>query len=197
MFVVETIKESLLKILHNENNNSYIEFEHNYNGGYDTANSRLLQCIYSYCTVSGKRTKLTLELMIGMANMACFATKDERYIILMGGYWNHNMFGSFMHDRIYVIDLQCMQVRECNVRCPRNARFYGLVMSNELKENLAVFGFVRKCWNECEMGMDLYPPRYIIKLIQLWFVDEFVHLFEKTTENHWKISVDDILKNLI
>ena len=58
-----------------------------------------------------------------------------------------------------------------------------------------VVGFTRDCWKTLKIGIDSFTPRYILKLIQNWVSDEYVHLLS-SNGIHYTISVDIILSNL-
>ena len=71
-------------------------------------------------------------------------------------------------------------------------------MTDENREELSTFGFVRECFEKAEMKGVQYLPPSIIELIAGWVEMEFVYLLEKGGGNgHWKIRVDDILKSVI
>ena len=127
-------------------------------------------------------------------------TKDERYLLYR------------KNDKISVMDLKTNKDFDTNIDIPANTSYStmscnSIVMNEGVKQNLIVFGFVRYCWNKYKIGFDIFPPQYLIKLMEKWCVDEYLHIIECGSgwywsdnynpryQTHLKLRVDDILEN--
>eukprot|EP01084_Bolivina_argentea_P153177 267094_1 len=158
--------------------------------------------IYSFSISLNKWENMYIDFPIDLYNFGYCVSFDEKYIILLGG-WNSERV---CYNMIHVIDMEKYKVQESKIKCPVSTplKYNAIIMRDSVRENLIVFVFFRRSWKECNMECDMFPPRYIIQLIQLWFVDECIHLLQfdefainKVKGNHWKIMVNDIINNLI
>ena len=70
-------------------------------------------------------------------------------------------------------------------------------MSNKNKQNEELLKETES--KDSENKQNETPPTYIIKLIQTWYKDEYLHLIEYSwhSKSHWKIKLDDILNNTL
>ena len=70
-------------------------------------------------------------------------------------------------------------------------------MKDKWEEEMATFGFVRRCFDNEELNGVQFPPRYIIEMIAKWVEMEYIHLMQSTGVNigHWKMSMSEILKS--
>eukprot|EP01084_Bolivina_argentea_P250848 420478_1 len=147
--------------------------------------------IFSYNIIKHKWKRIKLTLPGGLSNFGYVITNNEKYIILFGGYNNYG----YSND-IFVINTKEMVLMKCNIPCPVKNEYDAIIMGNEEKEELIVCGFVKRCWKQLDIRF-LFPPKYILKLVQLRISQEYVHLLEYTKKKHWMIPVCDILNNII
>ncbi len=121
---------------------------------------------------------------------ACVITGDQRYIL------------NFGNQHIYVIDLMGKKCFESKIVAPCEQWYDVVIIKNNLRSELITFGFVRKCWNEYGIGLDIFPPQYIVRLIQLWVLHEDIHImYDHGNKNylyryHRKMNVAHIINNL-
>eukprot|EP01084_Bolivina_argentea_P168783 292614_1 len=149
--------------------------------------------VYSYNSISNQWSNVNVKMppTTFMSYNLCVITYDERYIL------------NFECPDIHVIDLKLKKCFKSNIVAPfsvgwcSNYNYGAVIIKNNVRTELITFGFVRKCWDEYEIGLDIFPPKYIVKLIQLWLVYEDVHLlYDNKHENHlchWKMSVENII----
>ena len=71
-------------------------------------------------------------------------------------------------------------------------------MKNEIETKLLTFGYINQIWKSPEFQDIQSLPSYLITLIQQWVPClEYVHLIGKNEDmhqQHWTISMDEILK---
>eukprot|EP01084_Bolivina_argentea_P139952 246150_1 len=155
-------------------------------------NDECLDEIYSYSTVNHTWTQLNIKLPEKICNFGCSVACNGEYVIILGGITDTDF-----SKNIYVIDMRNIKIMKSKVVCPVSKGFDSVIINDEIKRELIVFGYVRKCWKNEKMISMLFPPQYIIKMIQLWYLNEYVHLFQyASAKNHWKILVDDIINNV-
>eukprot|EP01084_Bolivina_argentea_P214969 364915_1 len=150
------------------------------------------EMIYSYNSTLNEWSQLNIKIPCVCKNDAFVFTADHRYILLFQNIGD-----------IYVIDLKWNKVSKSRIVCPfRKVNYSVVITRNNLRSELMVFGFVRKCWNEYEIGLHIFPPRYIVKLMELWVVEEYVHLLYDDRCSlyynycHRKMNVEHIINNL-
>eukprot|EP01083_Nonionella_stella_P217723 781471_1 len=131
-------------------------------------------------------------------------TVDERYAIFVKYTGSQTQWDSIMDEytdsdaftKIAVMDLHTSKSNLCNIHGPvaLTSEPTLFIVGDEMREGLIVFGYMRRCWNEYDIGLDIFPPQYIVNLIKVWFVQDYVHFLHE--KDHWRIPVDDILNNL-
>ena len=165
-------------------------------GGYytntiDTASDN----IYEY------KPNMTLKTVCKLPNTLCccncIKTRDEQFVIILGGKTTF-ILGKFVDD-IYVLNVKLMIITKSKIKCPEKGEYHGVCVYDEEYENKLTFGFIRDCWKGLEFGDVMYPPFYLCKFIQQWFVKETLHLFAKKStlnqRNHFNIDLDNILSS--
>lgn len=130
--------------------------------------------------------KLKDELINGRIKQFAYCMdKSEQFIILFTGF-------------IWIIDLLSMKVVKSKIVCPlRKGRFHCVVTNEDVKDELICNGYIRENWNYDKQCTLQILPMYLIKLIQSFYSDQIIHLFETYAKiGHWKIKMNDILLNV-
>ena len=135
-----------------------------------------LDSIYSYNLKTKEQTKLDLKIPgDGREMFGCTMTKNERYIIIFGG-WT-----AFIdHDEIYVLDMEEFTVRKSNIACPKKAGCHVILMDDYTESKVIVNGFIRLIVKQCT-DME-FPCDDIILLIMKWVNEEMVYWLSKCSE---------------
>eukprot|EP01084_Bolivina_argentea_P087421 157895_1 len=122
-------------------------------------------------------------------------TTDERYII---HFWESN-FHEPHPVYVDVLDLKLNKWIATGLQAPVTQTFDPIksicLLHDEGREGLSTSGFVRGCWKKSEFESLMYPPFYLIKIIETYVVFATIHLFY-FRGNHCKIDVNDIFENL-
>ena len=104
----------------------------------------------------------------------------EKYVV---------MFGTNEH-KIFVMDLDNLEVTESVMRSPGKARVYtvGCCYDRDAKYNVLLAGFMRR-YNGSILNE-------LLKLIENYCCTEYIHVIDGDIGNHWRTNLDDILMNI-
>ena len=127
---------------------------------------------------------------------------DGRYLIISGDNICCDQNSGFL---IYDLNENKLKPKisavVCPVACPDSLvdKFRLMSMKDKWEEEMATFGFVRRCFHSEELEGVQFPPRYIIDLMAKWVEMEYIHLMQAKGVNigHWKMSISEILKSKI
>ena len=101
-----------------------------------------------------------------------------------------------------------MELHESKIACPmtlpinRDRRndtdlilYHAIIGNNDVNEQILTNGYIRDCWNNTKEMQDcVYPPIYLIQIIENYYCDEVVHLFGSGHKlGHWNIKLNHIL----
>ena len=178
----------------------YTDWQRNYYGGLIHLKSKrkmlffggwtdLHQCTddiweYSFQCTDKRWVLLERKLPIEVQVFGSVLTPDEQYIIILGG-WAQNKGET---DDIYIWDLENMDFRKSEIKCPKVGQYRACIMMDEVQE-IVIYGYLRKC---IEMN-DENIPRDIVRMILKWCCNTFVHLLKRTDGEHWRIELSEIL----
>ena len=114
-------------------------------------------------------------------------TPNERNLILVS------------YEAIYNIDLNKMKIRKSEIAPPYSkpgCHYHATIGDCNEEDKILSSGYIRDCWSKDKDTMKdvRYPPMYLIRIIQSYFCDHDLHLFEcSITMGHWKIKMNHIL----
>eukprot|EP01084_Bolivina_argentea_P305959 528605_1 len=149
--------------------------------------------------------KLKLPKPLEVAVYATTNYNGNKFVLIFGGLVRvkpNNLPFVEIHpsNDIYVLDTTKMIIKRSKVQLPQCYRkYYKVVVPNsEINDELTSFGFVRKLWQKTEFNDLLFPPHYLIRLISLFYNNDYVHLInadytDKFKGWHWRMKVDTIL----
>eukprot|EP01084_Bolivina_argentea_P216306 367518_1 len=141
-------------------------------------------CAYLYSLQTNNCIKIYSNEKDDNGFERAIVTKNEKFVI------------RFMADQeIFILDLNTMKLLRSAIRTPVSSYIRCIFLRHQNdKEHLVTFGFVRKCWNLSEFESILYPPFYIIKIIQSYISFAMVHVFYNG-RTHFCIDLDEIFNN--
>ena len=116
---------------------------------------------------------------------------NDEYIITFGGEKSRMQWT----DSIFIYNIHTNTMRVSPVRCPVPSIFKPVLMRNEKRDELLVFGFVNRCFALSEYQNIQRLPLYLIRLIAEWISNEYIHLINNFTGVHWIIHIDQILES--
>lgn len=143
--------------------------------------------VHCYDIVENKWSELEVRMPIGVHRFGCVKTKDEKYVVLMGGYNNSERI-----NKIQVFDVDKTKFGISKIKCPKNGSFQA-VNTLEDADEILIAGYVRIVLNEYEMIMPDDIIHFIIDLMRI----ERVHLMEDANSSHWKIDVQCIVDQCV
>ena len=162
-------------------------------GGYDGNN--YLNDLLEYDVINNKWTEMKVKLPKRMLSFGCLAVMKGKYILLFGGEGaRSNEF-----DDIWIYCVVNGSFTKSTVKCPVKGAFKAFVITDELKDELSVYGFIRNLWKVASISEHLFPPQYLIKIIDKYHHNEDVHVISGRHSHfgkHWKMNVFQILSGL-
>ncbi len=161
-------------------------------GGYDRHIGDVTDYILEFNIKTKQWNKLSASLPRKMDNICCTLAVNNKYALLFGGRDNSaNRF-----DDIYIYSFKDKTIRVSKIKCPSKGTFECVAVNDNIKDEKLVFGYVRNEWQICNIYDHYFPPNYLIKLIHSFYLNEFVHLMDERTKQHYKISTLDIILNV-
>ena len=156
-------------------------------GGCDWFVPQTLNDIHRYSMITSTWTKLRVKLPYKLKHFGCVITKDQEYIIILGGYYAKGGGGISANDQIFVLSMNCMKFRESQIRLPFEGSCKAFIMENKQENELLVHGFVKKEMKKYDINI----PFALISFIVIWHSIEYVHVIN-IDGYHWKINIDKI-----
>ena len=99
---------------------------------------------------------------------------------------------------LFVLDLKLMEFMECTIECTcfRNMFFTrenpaDLFVMDSPHGMLLISGYMRECMDGIDVPLD------VISIVNGFYYHKYLHLVETEYNQHWKISINTVLCNLI
>ena len=148
------------------------------------------QEISEYYINQNKWRKLRKKLPIAINRFGCVAVLNGKFVLLFGGDGSD---GYFFVDDVLIYSVKDESITKSKVKCPRTGEHFAFKVNQTRSDEFLVHGFVRDTWRLSAIDEHLYPPQYLIKMIDKYYFNEWVHLISKYHGEHSKMSVFDIL----
>eukprot|EP01084_Bolivina_argentea_P234982 395544_1 len=146
--------------------------------------------IYEFLLENNKWMSLNIKLPNASKDgLSMVKSRNEKYIFIIDGLETLN---------VYVLNIQCGKLKKSCLEYPCfHVGDFGVInMTNKMKDELLVFGYVKKCYQLLEFNEVQYLPHYLVQCIVGWISIERIH-FILMHGAHWMINIDDILCSLI
>lgn len=160
-------------------------------GGFSWKSFISLDEVYEFNITSSKWTATDIKLPRSIHCFGCVTVLNGQFVILFGGARGF--------DRCKDIWIYCVETktfRRSNIQCPIQMTCNAFTIKDKLKDEMTVFGYIRREWRRSQIDDHLFPPKYLIKIMGRYYWNQEIHLFEYNKEsvggNHWKIDVLDI-----
>ena len=161
-------------------------------GGHETNEEmygRKLSDIYKYSLINNLWSMLDVDLLpFDMNRFGYVMTKDERYVIIMGG--NTDKWPQ-KDNMIFIADLDERVLRKSEMTLPFEGECEAILMGNKEENDLLVHGFVKNVMKLNGNGYQMNVPFALISLIAVWHSVEYIHVIQYSS--HVKIKLDMIL----
>ncbi len=148
--------------------------------------------ICEYDILSNKWNLLNAKMPHPSSEFGIAPIIRDQYILLIGG--TKDVWDS--HDEIWIYSVRDQKFKNSSIKCPRISGFVAVTLNDTVKDEMAVYGFVRNIWKASDISDHLFPPHYLVKIICGYYLNEFVHLFDAKSDEHyehWRINVFDII----
>merc|ERR1712154_530117 len=113
---------------------------------------------------------------------------------IFGGYdeWSENERTA----DIYGLHIDSMTMKQSKICCPTKGICHTAITGG-IKDELLVFGFLKKMFNFPEFNNFEFPPTDIIKVILQFYNQEMVHWINwQRNATHYGIYVDELIASL-
>lgn len=127
----------------------------------------------------------------GLRYFGCTAVLQGKYAVLFGGKMTK---GDEITDDIWIYSFDDKVFEKSQMKCPRKGKYQAISIHDSNKDELVTVGFIRNSWNECKMSYHLFPPQYLMRIINRYYWREYVYLIDADSGDHWKIDIFDILQ---
>ena len=146
--------------------------------------------MHIYDTINNQWRVSNITMPRGMIVDGIASVLNQQFIILFGG---NGKYGAI--NDIWIYSVGDKVFRKSKVKCPGKRGGKVLVINNPQRDELSVLGYMRSQWKECGIYENLFPPRYLIKIINRYYWNEWIHLVDNNDGKHWKINVFDIIND--
>ncbi len=109
-------------------------------------------------------------------------SRNEQYIIVF----------SVLQNNIWICDLKLQKSWKSNIKTWKIDIKYTVIISDIKKEELLCFGYIRFLWKILQCEQILFPPFYLMKMIDAFFTIETIHIMNK--DKHLCINIDKLLQ---
>lgn len=162
-------------------------------GGREQTQSKdgdIVDQICEYDVKTSKWIKLGIKLPQPLYSMGCTEAVNGQYVLIFGGKKCDSSTNVQTHD-IWIYSVKHQTFRKSKIRCPSKYKCQAIAVREGIRDELCVFGFARVVWKNEKITDSIFPPRYLLKLINRFYLDEYIHIFSGW--DHWRINVFDIL----
>ena len=157
-------------------------------GGLDMSDTAL-RTVYEYSITNNVWNKLDTKVPSLLSLFGGTAIFRDQFIILFGG----EKKGVPIND-IWIYCVKNQSFKKSNIKCPFKGQCQAFTYNDDRKDELTIFGYFRAKWSKCGMANHLFPPTYLIKIVNKYYLNQWIHLlFIKWNNFHWKIDIYDIL----
>ena len=139
--------------------------------------------IYEYDIIGNHWKELKCKIPNSSNEFGCTSILNGQYVVLFGG------FNYSLKDEISVFSVQNREFNKAKIKCPEKGTYQAITFNDRIIDDLITFGYLRSRWITSGMDNHLFPPQYLIKIIYGYYWNEWVHLFDMSTCDHYKIDV--------
>lgn len=96
---------------------------------------------------------------------------------------------------IWVFSRKDKVFTKSKIKGPEKNRGKALAVNDPKHDESPVF--VKSQWSKCGIYDQKFPPRHLIKIMQKYYLNEQIHLIDRSHGKHWKIDVFAIINNIV
>ena len=148
------------------------------------AGDKFIDKIYEWDMFTNEWTELSVRLPKPLSGFGCTSILNDQYVALFGGYSNTGK-----QYAIFIYSIRERIIRRSKIVCPWPGDHHAFAMNNRSIDELVTFGFIRNTWSQSGINDQLFPPRYLIKIICGFYWSEEVHLINIHSGAHHSIDV--------
>ena len=145
--------------------------------------------LYYYSLIDGNLIRKRINIISqdhdqGIVRYSRLST-DEKYIMFFEDY------------AVNIMELATMRVHRWNSDVSISSTV--CIKDDDVAKDLAMNGYIRKCWRSLEFKTMRYPPVYLIEIMKKYVNFEMIYNLDNHSNGmnaFWRIKVDDILSNM-
>ena len=146
---------------------------------------------HEYNFINEKWLKLKIKIPHPMYNFGCTTIINNQYIAIFGGCKKRedDHLNWYYTNEIWIYSVYDKTFKKSNVKCPKQDEYKAFTVNNKKRDEIITFGFIRDQWRQCSLNIQLLPPNYLIRLINSYYLNEWIHLFTNyRRKSHWMID---------
>ena len=151
-----------------------------------TNNHKYIQEIYDFDIQSSVWKRLNVFIPYKLCSFGCVSILNGQYVLILGGETTDVMFSN--NILIYCVNKQIFT--QSQIKCPLESIYDAISITNRPQDEMITSGYVRQIH---QIHDNLIIPYYLIQIINNYYWNESIHLFDGFEGKHWKINVYDIL----
>ena len=137
-----------------------------YGGCSYTIAKRLMDQICEYDVVRNAWNALRIAMPEHLYNFGCTSAIRNQYVLIFGGMSLRDRI-----DDIWIYSVKDQIFIKSKVKCPTKNACQALAINDARSDELTVFGFILNTWKTSEINNLIFPPRYLIKLNNKFYLD--------------------------
>eukprot|EP01084_Bolivina_argentea_P129217 228244_1 len=132
-------------------------------------------------------------------NSTIVSTKNQKYVIFFGGYYDNLSRNGGWTNLIEILDVKNDVIKQSVIKCPITKILQAVLTSNDEMDEMLTFGFVNHCFKLPQLSQTQLLDYYLQKIIANYVCFEQIHIFDvnysTSTRSHWTINVDQIIQS--
>merc|ERR1712176_338103 len=114
---------------------------------------------------------------------------NNKFFLVFGGF---DVTG-VAHDEISIYSVLTETFRTSKIKCPTKGDVAAITINNKEHDEMAVFGYIRHQWKVSAIPDHYFPPQYLLRMMSSYYLTETIHLMDRDSGEHWKMSSLDII----
>ena len=153
--------------------------------------TEFVDLIYKFDINKNEWTQINCRIPTQLCGFGTAVIQSGTYIALFGGSTRPCTVSET--DNIYLYSINEQKMYLSKKKCPDVGEYTAMCIKLDKEHCESIMmGFTRRVWKTDAMD-SLFPPYYLIQLMQKYLVFEFIHLFRKGTMDHHIIDACNLM----
>ena len=134
------------------------------------------------------------KLPKAISSQGCATISNGSIVLLFGGTEGNGEYENDIDD-IYMYRVKNGDITKLRAKCPmKGYNFRAITWTHPRNDGLLVNGWMRCKWKQCEINHQLFPPQYLLKMIERYALTEIIDLFCARPLMHYRIEAIQLFK---